>query len=185
MPTDGMFHRIIAHGMLGAGLISSGPRDQTPRPRQYLSGPGSGFLHPVGIGDTITATVTVTEKHRRHRRPGPRLPLRQPDGETVICGTARVRAPTEKISRPRIELPEVQLSRHGRFRALLAQAAGGMNRWLPPSRIPATPCARCRRRGGQGRPDPADAGRPAGQDPQAGRRAGVDISSVPAGRHAA
>ena len=44
--------------------------------------------------------------------------------ELVISGTAHVRAPREKVRRPRVELPGVQLSRHERLRALLAKAAG-------------------------------------------------------------
>ncbi|MDX2290651.1 hypothetical protein, partial [Streptomyces roseofulvus] len=49
------------------------------------------------------------------------------DGKEVITGTAEVRAPTEKVRRPRAELPDVRLAKHERFHALLARAQS-----LPP-----------------------------------------------------
>ena len=53
------------------------------------------------------------------------MPLRENQlGETVVTGTTLVRAPREKVRVPRMELPDVQLSRHGRFRALLARTRG-------------------------------------------------------------
>jgi len=47
------------------------------------------------------------------------------DGLDVLRGTATVQAPTEKISRPAISLPEVRLLRHEHFRSLLARATSG------------------------------------------------------------
>lgn len=57
------FHKIIAHGMLGAGLISSVLGTKLPGPGTIYLGQDMRFLHPVSIGDTITATLKVTEKH--------------------------------------------------------------------------------------------------------------------------
>jgi len=119
-----MFHRVIAHGMLGAGLISSVLGTKLPGPGAIYLGQELRFRHPVDIGDTITATATVTEK-----RPDKRIVLldcrcTNQAGKDVITGTAEVIAPIEKVRRPRVELPDVQLSRHERFRALLARAAG-------------------------------------------------------------
>jgi phosphate acetyltransferase len=45
-------------------------------------------------------------------------------GEEVMSGTATTRAPTEKIRRPRTELPEVQLRRHDRYQELIDRCAG-------------------------------------------------------------
>ena len=119
-----MFHKIIAHGMLGAGLISSVLGTKLPGPGTIYLGQELRFLYPVSIGDVITATLTVTEK--RPDKGNLVLDCRSTNqnGKLVISGTARVRAPTEKVRRPRIELPDVRLSRHKRFRALFAKTAG-------------------------------------------------------------
>lgn len=119
-----MFHKVIAHGMLGAGLISSVLGTKLPGPGTIYLAQDLHFLHPVGIGDTIAATLTVTEKHPEKGDLVLDCRCTNQDGELVISGTARVRAPTEKVCRPRIELPDVQLSRHERFRTLVAAAMG-------------------------------------------------------------
>jgi hypothetical protein len=76
------------------------------------------------MGDTITATLTVTEKRPEKGNLVLQCHCVNQNGETVITGTAHVRAPSEKVRRARIELPGVQISRHERFRTLLARAAG-------------------------------------------------------------
>jgi phosphotransacetylase/acyl dehydratase len=119
-----MFHKIIAQGMLEAGLISAVLGTKLPGPGTIYLGQDLRFLHPVSIGDRITATLTVTEKHPEKGNLVLDCRCINQDGELVISGTAHVRAPKEKVRRPRIELPEVQLSRHQRFRALLVEATG-------------------------------------------------------------
>ncbi len=118
-----MFHHVIAHGMLGASLISSVLGTKLPGPGAIYLGQDLRFLRPVAIGDVITATVTVSEKHAD--KGGLVLDCRclNQRGEVVISGTAHVRAPREKVRRPRVELPDVRLSRHERFHALLAAAS--------------------------------------------------------------
>ncbi len=118
-----MFHKIIAHGMLGAGLISNVLGTKLPGPGTIYLGQDLRFLRPVCIDDTITATLTVTEKHAEKSDLTLDCRCANQAGEIVISGTAHVRAPTEKVRRPRVELPQVQLSRHARFRALLAEVA--------------------------------------------------------------
>ncbi len=56
------FRRVIAHGMWGGGLISAVLGTELPGPGAIYLGQSLRFLRPVGIGDAITATVTVTEK---------------------------------------------------------------------------------------------------------------------------
>lgn len=131
-----MFHRVIAHGMLGAGLISSVLGTKLPGPGTIYLGQDLRFTAPVDIGDTITATLTVAEKHPEKGDVVLDCQCTNQHGHIVITGKAFVRAPREKVRRPRVELPEVQISRHERFRALLAKAAG-----LPPaSTAVAYPC---------------------------------------------
>ncbi len=119
-----IFHKVIAHGMLGAGLISSVLGTKLPGPGTIYLGQDLLFLRPVSIGDTITATLKVTEKHPEQGDLLLDCRCTNQSGELVISGTAHVRAPTKKIRQPRVELPEVRLSRHERFRALLAATAG-------------------------------------------------------------
>ncbi|OJW51255.1 MAG: hypothetical protein BGO67_13150 [Alphaproteobacteria bacterium 41-28] len=56
------FHKIIAHGMWGASLISTVLGTHLPGPGTIYLSQSLKFLKPVGIGDTITARVTVKEK---------------------------------------------------------------------------------------------------------------------------
>jgi phosphotransacetylase/acyl dehydratase len=119
-----MFHKVIAHGLLGAGLISSVLGTKLPGPGTIYLGQDLRFLRPVSIGDTITATLTVAEKRPEKGDVVLDCVCTNQASETVISGHAEVRAPREKVCRPRVELPEVRLSRHERFRALLAAAAG-------------------------------------------------------------
>lgn len=123
-----MFHRVIAHGMLSAGLISTVLGTKLPGPGTIYLGQDLRFTSPVDIGDTITATLTVVEKHPDKGDLVLDCQCTNQKGHAVITGKAFVRAPKEKVSRPRAELPEVQISRHERFRALLARAAS-----LPPA----------------------------------------------------
>ncbi|WP_371734265.1 bifunctional enoyl-CoA hydratase/phosphate acetyltransferase [Acidisphaera sp. S103] len=46
-------------------------------------------------------------------------------GQTVITGSAFVRAPAEKIRLKRVTLPDVRVFRHDRMRAMLTRAAAG------------------------------------------------------------
>ncbi|MDR3422968.1 MAG: bifunctional enoyl-CoA hydratase/phosphate acetyltransferase [Xanthobacteraceae bacterium] len=119
-----MFHRVIAHGMLSAGLISNVLGTKLPGPGTIYLGQDLRFTAPVDIGDTITATLTVTEKHPEKGDVVLDCACTNQKGHVVVSGKAFVRAPTQKVRRPRVELPEVQISRHERFRALLAAAAG-------------------------------------------------------------
>jgi 3-hydroxybutyryl-CoA dehydratase len=55
------FRGRIAHGMLGASLISAVLGTQLPGPGSIYISQTLRFLRPVRIGDTITAEVKVTE----------------------------------------------------------------------------------------------------------------------------
>ena len=72
-------------------------------------------------------TVTVRSKvEETHRVIFDCLVVNQ-SGDEVITGTAEVIAPTEKISRPRIVLPEVQLWQKGRRYERLIEMSRGLN----------------------------------------------------------
>lgn len=120
-----MFHHVIAHGMWGGGLISAVLGTELPGPGAIYLSQSLRFRHPVSVGDTITASVTVVEK--RSDRGVVALDCRcvNQRGEEVITGRAEVKAPTEKVRRPRAALPEVRLRDHDNYRRLMEYAAEG------------------------------------------------------------
>ncbi len=109
-----MFHKIVAHGMWGGALISTVLGTQLPGPGTIYLGQSLRFRHPVGLGDTITVTVKVTEKNMEKHRVTLECQATNQRGEVVISGVAEVIAPTEKISRQRMTMPEVKLLERGK-----------------------------------------------------------------------
>jgi phosphate butyryltransferase len=137
-----MFHRVIAHGMWGAGLISAILGTELPGPGAIYLGQSLRFTRPVGVGDTITACVTVAQKRAEHHVIVLDCTCVNQKGETVISGQAEVKAPTEKVSRPRMPLPDVRIASHDRFRQLMARARTDLRASRPWSiRAAPTPCA--------------------------------------------
>lgn len=125
-----MFHKIIAHGMWGGALISAVLGTELPGPGTIYLNQDLSFRHAVGLGDTVTVTVTVVEKAAEHHRLTLDCLCVNQNGETVIAGKALVIAPTEKIRRPRVAMPDVVLHQSGaRFADLMRAAAP-----LPPVR---------------------------------------------------
>ena len=84
------FGRRIAHGMLSAGLISAVLANRLPGPGTIYLGQTLRFLAPVFLGDTITATVTVTAYDAEKRRATLRTICTNGDGIDVISGEATV-----------------------------------------------------------------------------------------------
>jgi phosphotransacetylase/acyl dehydratase len=131
------FHRVIAHGMFGGSLISAALGMKMPGPGTVYLSQNLRFLAPVDIGDTLTVTLTATEKDVDKNTVTIDCLCTNQTGKTVISGTAHVKAPTEKIRQPRIEMPEVRFSRHERFRTLMAEAANES----PPVTAVVHPCS--------------------------------------------
>lgn len=127
-----LFHKIIAHGMWGGSLISTVLGTQLPGPGTIYVHQDFDFLKPVGIGDTITARVSVTKKDEKKKRLTLACVCLNQEGKEVITGTAKVIAPTEKVKRKRIRLPEIEFKEdecpmHHR---VICQAEG-----LPPLKV--------------------------------------------------
>ncbi|WP_102224262.1 bifunctional enoyl-CoA hydratase/phosphate acetyltransferase [Acidimangrovimonas sediminis] len=123
-----LFHKVIAHGMWGASLISTVLGTQLPGPGTIYLDQSLRFLGPIGLGDTVTVTVTAREKDEKHHRITFDCRCVDQSGKVVIDGVALVIAPTEKVSRPRVVLPTVTLRQPGaKFRAIIRQAEA-----LPP-----------------------------------------------------
>ncbi len=119
-----LFREVIAHGMWGGALISTVIGTKLPGPGAIYLGQTLRFRRPVKIGDVVTVSVTVTARDEaKHRITLDCLCVNQ-DGEQVITGSAEVLAPTSKIKRPRIVLPEVYLiDAEEHYRKLVALAA--------------------------------------------------------------
>lgn len=122
---------VVAHSMLGAGLISSLLGNRLP-------GAGTVYLHqeldfgvPVHIGDRLTVTVTVKEKRAEGRTVLLDCRCLNQDGQMVLTGTATVRAPEAKLHAAPIALGTAAVQQHDSYRQLLDRAAG----------IPPIPCA--------------------------------------------
>ncbi|WP_299788403.1 bifunctional enoyl-CoA hydratase/phosphate acetyltransferase [uncultured Marivita sp.] len=119
-----IFHKVIAHGMWGGALISAVLGTELPGPGTIYLNQNLSFRHPVGLGDTVTVRVTVTDKRPEHHHVTLDCLCLNQSGETVIEGQALVIAPTEKVRRPRAVLPEVHLhTRAARFRDLIDATA--------------------------------------------------------------
>ncbi len=105
-----MFHGIVAHGMLGGSLLSALLGTHLPGPGTIYLDQTFRFRRPVRIGDTVTATVVVSAMFQTTHRMILRCHVVNQHGQEVISGLAKVIAPTEKVSRPAVTLPKVELT---------------------------------------------------------------------------
>lgn len=90
-----MFKTRIAHGMLGAGLISAVLGTKLPGPGSIYLGQNLKFKSPVKIGDTITAEAEIIEIEDKGKFYIAKIKTTcyNQDGEVVIEGTATVIPP--------------------------------------------------------------------------------------------
>jgi phosphotransacetylase/acyl dehydratase len=120
---DDMFHKIIAHGMWGGALISTVLGTELPGAGAIYRSQTLSFRRPVVPGDTVVVTVTVREKNAANRCVVLDCRIVNQDGMVVIDGAAEIIAPTKKVRRDRVTMPEVHLEDRGaRHRLLIAQA---------------------------------------------------------------
>jgi len=80
----------IAHGMLTAGLISAAIAGKLPGPGSVYLSQTLRFMAPVRIGDTVTATVRVTDLIAAKQRVKLFTVCTNQRGETVLNGEAMV-----------------------------------------------------------------------------------------------
>jgi phosphate acetyltransferase len=116
------FREVIGHGMWSGALISTVLGTEFPGPGTIYLGQNLRFRRPVKVGDTITVKVTAKEKDAAKGRIALDTECLNQDGEVVVSGTADVIAPTEKVRRVRIELPEVRFDdKEARFREVMGR----------------------------------------------------------------
>ena len=104
-----VFHQIVAHGMWTGSMFSTLLGMQLPGPGTIYLKQNLTFLKPVRIGDTVTASITVTAKDEKHERITFLTRCVNDFGETVLEGKALVRAPESKICWDVKALPEVSI----------------------------------------------------------------------------
>ena len=120
-----MFQKIIAHGMWGGALISTLLGTKLPGPGAIYLGQTLRFRRPVAPGDIITVSATAIAKNPEKHRITFDCQCVNQHNELVISGEADILAPTKKVKRQRIILPEVHLHDPGaRCRDLIALTEG-------------------------------------------------------------
>ena len=90
---ESRFKGRIAHGMITAALISTVLGTKLPGPGTVYLAQSLKFRRPVGIGDTITATVTVTTLDDELPTCTLETVVTNQEGKVVLEGEARVQYP--------------------------------------------------------------------------------------------
>ena len=103
------FHGTIAHGMWAGALISTLLGTHFPGPGTVYEAQMLRFHLPVRAGDTLTIQATVTARDDERHRLTLDCVVTNQAGAVVVSGEAMVRAPLQKISRPRAAMPTMHL----------------------------------------------------------------------------
>ncbi|MGE5468810.1 MAG: bifunctional enoyl-CoA hydratase/phosphate acetyltransferase [Ignavibacteria bacterium] len=120
------FREVVAHGMWGGVLMSNVLGTQFPGPGTVYVSQTLQFERPVRVGDTLTVAITCRRKFdHNHHILFDCLATNQ-DGLKVIEGAAEVVAPTEKVRRLKVAMPELRLAetRSSRYEHLLGITKG-------------------------------------------------------------
>jgi phosphate acetyltransferase len=115
---------ITGHSLWNSGLISSLLGNVLPGPGTVYRKQDMVFHRPVALDDTVTARIKVREKRDHHVVLFDCEVVNQRD-ETVMTGVAEVSAPTEKISVPKTQLPDISVRHHDSY-AHLIETAGAL-----------------------------------------------------------
>ena len=103
------FGECIAHGMLTGALISAAIAMQLPGPGSAYLSQNIQFRAPVMLGDTLTVTLTVTDKHAKRPWVTLHCEVANQEGKAVAKGEAQVAAPTESETVTIVPPPAIQL----------------------------------------------------------------------------
>ncbi len=103
------FGERIAHGAWTGAVISAALALVLPGPGTIYLGQTLSFRSPVKIGDTVTVTLTVTEKRDDKKFVTLNCEAVNQHGKTVAKGPAQVLAPTEKLTMVAPTLPTIHV----------------------------------------------------------------------------
>jgi phosphate acetyltransferase len=123
------FREVVAHGMWGGVLMSNVLGTQFPGPGTVYVSQTLQFERAVRVGDTLTVAITCRRKFDHNHHIVFDCLASNQDGLKVIEGAAEVLAPTEKVRRLKVAMPELRLSetRMARYDHLIEITKG-----LPP-----------------------------------------------------
>ena len=120
-----IYREVVANGMWSGAMLVNLLGCQLPGLGTILVDQNLRFLRPIMVGDTATFKITVDRKYERTQHVLFDAEVILESGLRAITGTLEVLAPSEKIIRPRVSVPEVILSnRDERLQAFLDQAKG-------------------------------------------------------------
>ncbi len=91
------FGECIGHGMWSGALISAAIAMTLPGPGSVYRSQSLKFNKPVKIGDTLTVTLTVSDKRDRVKLVTLDCVVNNQHGDKVAQGVAEVIAPSQKI----------------------------------------------------------------------------------------
>jgi phosphate acetyltransferase len=112
--------KVSGHGMWGGSLFSALLGNELPGPGTVYRRQSFTFHRAIVLGDTLTLTITATEKTEATKEVVFDCRAVNQNDELVIEGTALVTAPTDKVVMPASELPEVRVRhRHHVFENLI------------------------------------------------------------------
>jgi len=115
--------QVAGHGMWSGSLISAVLGNQLPGPGSIYRHQDLQFVRPVVVGDTVTVKVTVKEKRDADKLVVFDCTCTNQTGQEVVTGVAEVIAPTEKISGPKAQLPEIGFHRRDGYEELIKRCA--------------------------------------------------------------
>lgn len=98
----------IGHGMWAGSLISAALSTVIPGPGTVHLEQNLKFNSAVRLGDTLTVTLTVKEKHDRHRVTMD-CSVKNQDNAEILTGSSLIVAPTDKVSLQEPNLPRIEI----------------------------------------------------------------------------
>ena len=137
------FQEVVGHGLWSGSLIATLIGTELPGPGVLYERTTFNFHQPLHLGDLLTVTVAVKEKHADSHRVVLECKGVNQSSEVAVTAEAVVIAPTDKIRRRRTLRPEVRLTDRARFYEFLERVSA-----LPPMRTAVVhPCEHTALRG--------------------------------------
>lgn len=118
---DGVDDAPVAPSMWLASLISSALGNQLPGPGSLYLSQMLTFKGRAKVGDRLIIEVTVTDK-QSDRTVTLKTIVSTADGDLLVDGEAKVRAPEKPVYLGDIEVPDLQVQKHQHFDAMLKVA---------------------------------------------------------------
>ncbi len=114
---------VTGHSLWAGALVSALLGNELPGPGTVYIAQDLRFHRRVLLGDSVTVTVTVREKHAEDRTVVLDCLGINQRGEKVLTGTARVVAPAEKVILPKPRTLEVAVQRHDKLERFVSRCA--------------------------------------------------------------